>query len=403
MCSRLLVLFSLLGLVLTGCARDESGKTLGKTPEKAVEKAEPVPGVTPDEIVIGNIQDLSGPLKELGYLLPAGADLVFQQVNEQGGVHGRKIRMLVEDHGYNPQKAVMMAKKLIDRDRVFTLFQVIGTSVCEAVAPILAEYAIPLVAPATQSGTMSDPTREYIFHTDTGYDKQAVILVDYILKQDAEARIGLVYQDDDYGMNVIKGIKEAEARHGITVQKEAYQPGAADFAGQVANMNKGRATHVIIAGVVKEPIIILKTAAAMDFKPQFLGMSPTLDHRVPKAAGPAGEGYIASAIFPLWNSDDKGPTLYRKLHDRYADKEKHQQGMYSYYGFASAHVLVEALKAAGRDLTREGFMEALNSLSYTGGGFPDFTWSRDRHSSAGSVMLIQVKDGKQKQLTDWIK
>ena len=139
-------------------------------------------GITETEILIGNIQDLSGPMKELGMALPHGSNLYFNYINGKGGIHGRKIKMLIEDHQYNPQRAVAMAKKLVDRDQVFCFYQVIGTSPCEALRPTLEEYKIPLIAPATQSGTMSDRSRrgwEYIFHTDTGYDKQANILVDY--------------------------------------------------------------------------------------------------------------------------------------------------------------------------------------------------------------------------------
>ena len=127
------------------------------------------PGVTENEILIGNIQDLSGPMKELGAVLPAGSNLYFQYINEQGGVHGRQIRMIVEDHQYNPQKAVVAAKKMIEKDQVFCLYNVIGTSPCEAIRPILAETGTPLIAPATQSGTISDLSRaagDLIFHTD---------------------------------------------------------------------------------------------------------------------------------------------------------------------------------------------------------------------------------------------
>ncbi|MEC9456777.1 MAG: ABC transporter substrate-binding protein, partial [Candidatus Neomarinimicrobiota bacterium] len=187
------------------------------------------PGVSEDKILIGNVQDLSGPMKELGAVLPAGSNLYFKYINEQGGVHDRQIEMMVEDHQYNPQKAVAAVKKLIEKDQVFCLYQVIGTSPCEAIRPILAESGIPLVAPATQSGSMSDMSREaaeLIFHTDTGYDKQTGILVDYILSQDSNAKIGLIYQDDDYGENVLKGAAAAEARTGISIQREAYQRGA---------------------------------------------------------------------------------------------------------------------------------------------------------------------------------
>ena len=363
------------------------------------------PGVSEDKILIGNVQDLSGPMKELGAVLPAGSNLYFKYINEQGGVHGRQIKMRVEDHQYNPQKAVAAVKKLIEKDQVFCLYQVIGTSPCEAIRPILAESGIPLVAPATQSGSMSDMSREaaeLIFHTDTGYDKQTGILVDYILSQDSNAKIGLIYQDDDYGENVLKGAAAAEARTGISIQREAYQRGATDFAGQVANLMKGGATHVIIAGVVKEPIIVMKTAAAMGYAPQFFGTSPTMDHRVALAAGPAGEGFIASNFAYLWNSDAPTAVLYRELCAKYEVPEAYM-GMYHFYGFGTAQVLVEGLKRAGPYPTRNRLVNALETFNkWDGGAFPPITYSQNDHAGTESVVLVQVKEGKQTVITDWI-
>ena len=378
----------LLTLLVMGCANRASA-----------------PGVSEDKILIGNVQDLSGPMKELGAVLPAGSNLYFKYINEQGGVHDRQIEMMVEDHQYNPQKAVAAAKKLIEKDQVFCLYQVIGTSPCEAIRPILAESGIPLVAPATQSGSMSDMSREaseLIFHTDTGYDKQTGILVDYILSQDSNAKIGLIYQDDDYGENVLKGAAAAEARTGISIQREAYQRGATDFAGQVANLIKGGATHVIIAGVVKEPIIVMKTAAAMGYAPQFFGTSPTMDHRVALAAGPAGEGFIASNFAYLWNSDAPTAVLYRELCAKYEVPEAYM-GMYHFYGFATAQVLVEGLKRAGPYPTRNRLVNALETFNkWDGGAFPPITYSQNDHAGTESVVLVQVKEGKQTVITDWI-
>lgn len=378
----------LLTLLVMGCANRASA-----------------PGVSEDKILIGNVQDLSGPMKELGAVLPAGSNLYFKYINEQGGVHDRQIEMMVEDHQYNPQKAVAAVKKLIEKDQVFCLYQVIGTSPCEAIRPILAESGIPLVAPATQSGSMSDMSREaaeLIFHTDTGYDKQTGILVDYILSQDSNAKIGLIYQDDDYGENVLKGAAAAEARTGISIQREAYQRGATDFAGQVANLTKGGATHVIIAGVVKEPIIVMKTAAAMGYAPQFFGTSPTMDHRVALAAGPAGEGFIASNFAYLWNSDVPAAVLYRELCAKYEVPEAYM-GMYHFYGFATAQVLVEGLKRAGPYPTRNRLVNALETFNkWDEGAFPPITYSQNDHAGTESVVLVQVKEGKQTVITDWI-
>ena len=366
----------------------------------------PSPGVSDSEIVIGNIQDLSGPMKELGMVVPHGSNLYFNYINEKGGVHGRKIKMLIEDHQYNPQKSVAAAKKLIDQSQVFCLYNVIGTSPVEAIRPILDEYQIPLIAPATQSGSMSDRTRKawkMIFHTDTGYDTQARILVEYALGENPDAKIGVIYQDDDYGENVLKGIGEAEKKHGIEIQREGFQRGATDFAGQVMNLLKGGCTHVIIGGVVKEPIIVMKTAAAMNFAPQFLGISPTMDHRVAIAAGPAGEGFIAANFAQLWNSDVEGAVLYRELFAKSGSPEQ-LMGMYNFYGFITAMVMVEGLERAGKNLTRKNLIRGMENIkNWNGMGvFPSISYGPRDRAGSESVVLVQAKEGKQKLISEWM-
>ena len=369
-------------------------------------KRAPAPGVTDTEVLIGNVQDLSGPLKELGAIIPSGSNMYFQYINDQGGVHGRSIKMLIEDHQYNPQKAVAATKKLVEKDRVFCLFQILGTSPCEAIRPILSETGTPLIAPATNSGTMSDLSREagdLIFHTDTGYDRQGEILVDYILNQNSDAKIGIVYQDDDYGENVLEGIARAEAEHEITVQKESYQRGAIDFKGQTMNLLKGGCTDVIIAGIVREPVTVMKTAEAMNYKPNFFGTGPTVDARVGKLAGSAGEGFTATYWANMWNSDAPGPILYRELCEKYDIPEPYI-GLYHYYGFATAQLLVEGLERAGRNPTRKSLVRGLETFkNWDVGSFPPITFSRNDHAGVDKVQLVQMQNGEQVVITDWLE
>ena len=369
-------------------------------------KRAPAPGVTDTEVLIGNVQDLSGPLKELGAVIPNGSNMYFDYINDQGGVHGRSIKMLIEDHQYNPQKAVAATKKLVEKDQVFCLYQIIGTSPCEAIRPILAETGTPLIAPATNSGTMSDLSRkagDLIFHTDTGYDRQAEILVDYILEQNSEAKIGVVYQDDDYGENVLEGIARAESEHNLTVQKESYQRGAIDFKGQTMNLLKGGCTDVIIAGIVREPVTVMKTAEAMNYKPNFFGTGPTVDARVGKLAGSAGEGFTATYWANMWNSDAAGPKLYRELCEKYDIPEPYI-GLYHYYGFATAQLLVEGLERAGRNPTRKSLVRGLETLkNWDVGSFPPITFGRNDHAGVDKVQLVQMQNGEQVVITDWLE
>jgi len=369
-------------------------------------KRAPAPGVTDTEILIGSVQDLSGPLKELGAILPSGSNMYFQYINDQGGVHGRSIKMLVEDHQYNPQKAVAATKKLVEKDQVFCLYQILGTSPCEAIRSILSETGTPLIAPATNSGTMSDLSRvagDLIFHTDTGYDIQGEILVDYILNQNSDAKIGIVYQDDDYGENVLVGIARAEEEHEITVQKESYQRGAIDFKGQTMNLLKGGCTDVIIAGIVREPVTVMKTAEAMNYKPNFFGTGPTVDARVGKLAGSAGEGFTATYWANMWNSDAPGPILYRELCEKYDIPEPYI-GLYHYYGFATAQLLVEGLERAGRNPTRKSLVRGLETFkNWDVGSFPPITYNRNDHAGVDKVQLVQMQNGEQVVITDWLE
>ncbi len=364
------------------------------------------PGVTDAEVVIGTTSDLSGPAKELGALITGGEQMYINHINSQGGVHGRKIKLLVEDAQYNPQKTVVAVKKLIEKEQVFSLFAILGTSPTEAIRSLLVENEIPLIAPESQSGTMSDlsrPGSKYIFSTEVGYNRQGEIMVNWIMNQNPDATIGVIYQDDDYGENALEGLKNAEEKHGISIQKESFQRGTTDFTGQVGNVMKGGCDYVLIAAIVKEPIIIMKTAAAMGYKPQFMGFGPTMDHRVGLAAGKAGEGFISANGAYMWNSDHPSAVEYRELCNQYEVPEK-MRGMYHFYGVTAAKVLVEGLTRAGENLSRTGLIKGMESIKdWDETNLPPITWGPNDRQGSDQAMLIQIKNGKQIPIAGWMK
>jgi branched-chain amino acid transport system substrate-binding protein len=364
------------------------------------------PGVTDTEILVGTTSDLSGPVKELGGLITKGEQLYFDHINAQGGVHGRQVKLLVEDAQYNPQKTVVAVKKLIEKEQVFCLFATLGSSHTEAVRSLLVEEKIPLIAPESQSGTMSDMSRpgsKYLFSTELGYNQQGRIMVDWILKQNPDAKIGIIYQDDDYGQNAVDGVMTAEEKHGITIQKESFQRGTTDFTGQVSNVMKGDCDYVLIAAIVKEPIIIMKTAAALRYKPQFMGFGPTMDHRVALAAGAAGEGFIAASVANMWSSDHPSAIEYREICEANNVPQK-MRGMYHFYGFTAGQVLIEGLKRAGKTLTRKSLIKGMESIkNWEGTGLPSLTWGPNDRAGAGELMLIQIENGVQTPITGWLK
>ena len=178
---------------------------------------EDVPGVTDDRILVGMTNDLTGPLAFIGQQSSAGARLYLQHINEQGGVHGRRIELLVEDDGYQPARTVAAFRKLLDRDRVFCFVGNMGSSTTMATLPLVERERVPVVMPLNYNSRMSTPHKRYIFALDPNYPIQSWIMVKYIAeveKKQGEAespRLAVIYQDDDYGRDGLQGLRAAAA------------------------------------------------------------------------------------------------------------------------------------------------------------------------------------------------
>jgi branched-chain amino acid transport system substrate-binding protein len=159
----------------------------------------------------------------MGKGVSGGADTYFKMINDQGGVHGRKIVYLVEDDGYSPPKAVAAAKKLVEGDQVFSIFMVLGSAQSLAMYPTLERAGVPLIQPATQASTIAYPPTKYLFHADPNYIVQAKIGMDYAVKElkMEKPKVAVVYQDDEPGQDWLKGVKEACAHYKLEVVAEA--------------------------------------------------------------------------------------------------------------------------------------------------------------------------------------
>jgi|TARA_B100000959_G_scaffold214583_1_gene225904 ABC-type branched-subunit amino acid transport system substrate-binding protein len=365
---------------------------------------EVTPGVTDTEVLIGNIQDLSGPMAYLGGELKHGAELYFRHVNESGGVYGRKIKMITEDHQYNPAMSLGAAKKLLDQDGVFCLFNVIGTAPATALFDLVQEREIPLIAPATNASTMSNPFKRYVFATDTPYDAQGRIMSNYIVgRGDTDIKFGAIYQDDDFGKDCLKGIREGAEAHGIeVVGEEPFQRGGApEFGPQLTSLREAGATHIFLA-LVLETVHVLKTAEAMGYSPQFLGFAPASDPKVAQAAGTAAEGFITNIyMVPPSHPTHPSAVLYRELLAKY-DPE-HTPGFYNFYGFAGAQVLAEGLNLAGEDLSRERLVSGMEKMKdFKGSPHPSITYGSIDRAGGTETILLQVTNGAPSPITGFV-
>lgn len=370
--------------------------------------AEDVPGVTDNQILVGMITDLTGPAAFLGQEISAGAQLYLKHVNSLGGVHGRKIRLIVEDDGYKPPRSVAAFRKLVDRDRVFCFTLNLGSSCNLAVFPLIKRERIPLVYPACFNTAMHTPPKRYVFAPDPDYAAQSWIMVKYIVEAEKapSPRLAVVYQDDDFGRDGLRGLRDAAAHYGLpVVAEESHKRGAVDFSTQVLNLRQANPTHVILWTLVREAATVLKEAHRLGWHPCFIGGNPAADDKIIELAGDAAANFMAIGFFDLWeNPPGDALKLYRRLEPESGSDRASRP--FRAWAFGSAQILVEALLRAGRNLTREKLVEALESFRGWNGnlGVP-VTYGPNLWGGKHTAVILTRADiarGILVRATDWI-
>ena len=368
--------------------------------------AEDVPGVTDAKILVGMITDLTGPLAAIGQESSAGARLYLKHINAQGGVHGRKIELIVEDDSYKPPRTISAFRKLVDRDRIFCFVGNMGTATTMATFRLLERERIPLIGPITGASTMHTPPKRYVFSASPSYDIQSWIILKYILEGEkaTACRLTTLYQDDDAGHDGLKGLRQAAAHYGLPiVAEESYKRGAVDFSTQMLNLKREDPTHVILLSIYREAAALLKEARMADWRPRFIGWTPAADDKVVELAGEAAEGYMAIQISDLWG-DGEEVKRYRKLMKE--STPDHRPAFYHSLGFWVAQALVEALTRAGRNLTREKLVEALESFrgwdKSVGSPLTYGPGLRGGEDTAAFLARADIEQKRMVRATDWI-
>jgi len=360
------------------------------------------PGVTDKEIKIGQICDLSGPIAFLGKAMSRGAQTYFQYANDQGGINGRKINLLVEDDGYSPPKAVAAAKKLIERDQVFCLFLVVGSAQSLAMYPLLESAGIPLVQPATSNSHIADPPKKYLFLADPNYVTQAKIGVEYILKELKvnDPKVAVIFQDDEPGHDYRDGVSLTCKHYNLKLVAEVpYKRGTSDFSSHVAKLKDSGADLVMMWTLIREPAGIIKEAAKVNYKPIWITSAASIDAKVLELMGDTA--FDVKGLYGTGNLHDMDPKLpaFAEFLDVWPKYHKDSKpGFYEWYGWGSAKILVEGIKRCGADPTREGLVKALESFSkHETGVFGPITWTpASRYGNQECIIVAPSRgaDGK---------
>ena len=359
-------------------------------------------GVTKTWVKVGASLDMTGPVAFVGKQLQDGINVYFLAINAKGGIHGRKIKLVVEDNGYRPSRAVASVVKLAGRDKVFAIVGTTGTAPTLAMIPAIKREGMPLVGIGAFSPKLAYPPKKLVFHVLTNYDDQMRIGLDYIVKVLGvkKPKLGIIYQADDFGHDCLKGLMRQAKMYGIPiVAKASYKRGTVDFNPQVVRMMKAGVKYVFLATIYRETAGVVKAAAKLGYRATFMVTAAAADRITLKLSGPAGDGLLGVACGELLNSKRPGWKLYLARTKKYG---KGRPSFYHSVGYLFAEVFCQGLRLTGRKLTRKRFIKAMERIkNFKTGVGPNITFGPKLRSGAHSAFIVKAKKGRFEKVADW--
>jgi len=384
---RLLTVFALIfGLMFViGCET----KAPDETPEEALEE---VPGVTADEILIGTTGPLTGPANAWGAVQRA-METYFEAINAEGGINGRKLRLIILDDGYSPPNALTNVKKLVEEEKVFAIVGVLGAANVEAVKDYIDESDVPWIGVIGGNRSISEPPIDNVFVGYPQYYLGAQVLVNYAVKDLDTKTLGVFYQNDEFGGDGLAGAEKACKDLGIElVAMVPYEISDTDFSTHALKMKEANPDAVLIYGTPRHSALFVGTCAKMEFLPQWLGTSAISDPVMIKLLGKAWDGAIVATFAPNPHGDTEGAKWYREMLEAHADSDVDKAlGTFTMAGFFFAEYLVEGLKRVEGPLTREALIDSMNSFENVSGQFiHDVTYTKKDHRGQISFFLMKA-------------
>ncbi|MCX8953478.1 ABC transporter substrate-binding protein [Ruegeria sp. NA] len=352
-------------------------------------------GVTNDEIVIGSVNDLSGIFAAVGVPATKGANVVFDRVNAAGGVHGRKIRYVVEDNGYQMPRAMQGYNKLLNRDKVFAMLQSLGTPMNMAGFKLLDPKGIPNVAPLTAARQMLQEPMRNKFTSFSTYFDQARVGVNYLAGEFGSKTVCTMYLPTDFGEEILEGSKAGAEEAGITFGSETtHKPDETDFVGSLSKLKEEGCDIVTMALGVRQAITVVGTAKKMGLTDmKFLGTSASFLTVVAQVPGGVTDGFYAAASWQdLWaRADQPAPAAFI---EEYKAATGEDPVGFAMLGYSAAEMMVKALEAAGPDLTQDSFIAAMETLDYQDDLVGNhITYGPEDHQGADTVFVNVVENG----------
>ncbi len=354
-----------------------------------------VQGVTDTEIVLGTHQDLSGPLAALGAPFRDGLILGAEEINAAGGIHGRKIRLIVEDNGYDPKKAILATQKLLVQDKVFAILSTLGSATSTASMPLALDRGVPFLFAGSASESSFLPYHPLKFALTAPYAWQTRAGVKFAYETLGKRRFGILYQDDDTGLSAMRAVEEQLAVHKLAlVERASFKRGDIDYSAQISRLKAANVDIVMIGGNIRETAAAEIEAKKQSWPVDMVAPSGASSLATIKLGGPAVEGLYATVQF-LSSAQEPTPEL-QAVKDRYKARFGRELEDGVAQTFTTMMLFAEGAKNAGRNLTPQTLQQGLEKVKDFKTAFQatPISYGPDDHAPPRGTYIIRVQGGK---------
>jgi branched-chain amino acid transport system substrate-binding protein len=362
--------------------------------------AQAVRGVSDTEIVIGTHLSMSGPLAAFGAPVAEGMRMRFDEANEKGGVFGRKIRLIVEDNQFNPARAAQVGNKLLHSDNVFAILGALGTPTNVVVMEEAFKLNVPNLFPNASGRQMFEPFHRLKFAFQSPHYDNLRNATKFLVETKRKKTVCTLVQDNEFGKEIAFGAETQLKAMGMAVVAQAtHRSDDKDFSAQLSKLRSANCDLVVLGTVVADTIGIMATARRMDWKVDFVGSSSPVTPETITLAQGATDGLYATSQFAI-PSEDAGSAFSRDWFSRYSKRYGHPPGFPAVSGYVEADLLITGLTRAGKSLSVDTLVGALEALQDYRDPFqagPSISFSATKRLGTNQSFLVQVQQGR------WVK
>jgi ABC-type branched-subunit amino acid transport system substrate-binding protein len=343
-------------------------------------------GVTADSITFGQSAVLDGPAAALGQGMRAGIQAAFDEVNARGGVHGRKLKLVSRDDGYEPERAIAQTRKLIEEDKVFALIGPVGTPTSAAAQPIATAAHVPFIGAFTGAGFLRNPKLDNVINVRASYGAETEAWVKHLTEDLKIKKIAIFYQDDAFGRAGLDGVKAAMGKRGLELAGEAtYERNTVAVKTALLTLKRAEPEAVVMVGAYKPCAEFIRLARKLEFNPVFVNISFVGASALAKELGPDGKGVVVSQVVPFpWDTSLKVVADYQAAIKAAPD-------FVSLEGYLVGRLAIAALDKMGAQPTREGLIKIIKDTGKFDIGGLTMTFGPTKNEGLDQVFLTVIQ------------